>query len=94
MYRYVGNLATSDRQALCQRHLAIQNQIWGHILGIFWGGFLQAVSLENRVCVERVCAVNGLVFFIDFDRRKTPEKNENAYEQIIVKSAFHAGEKI
>ena len=77
-----------------ERHLVIQNQILGPILGIFGGGFLQADSLENRVCVERVRAVNGLVFSIDFDRRKTPEKNENAYEQIIVKSAFLAGEKI
>ena len=73
----------------------VQNQILGPILGILGGGFLQADSLENWVlCVERVRAVNGLVFFIDFDRRKTVGKNENAYEQIIVKSAFLAGEKI
>ena len=83
MYRYVGNLATSDRQALCQRHLVIQNQILGPIWVFFGAGFCRPIPLKIE-CVERVCAVNGLVFFIDFDRRKMPEKNENAYEQIIV----------
>ena len=83
MYRYVGNLATSDRQALCQRHLAIQNQIWGHILGIFGGGFLQAVSLENRVCVERVRAVNGLVFSLTLIEGKRRKKMKTLMNKLL-----------
>ena len=55
---------------------------------------MQVDSLENQVCVERDHAVNGLVFSSTVIEGKWREKNENAYEPIIVKSAFLAGEKI
>ena len=78
-----GNRATSDRQALCQCHLAIQTHILDPIF--FWGGggFLQADSLENRVCVERVRAVNGLFFSLTLIEGKRRKKMKTLMNKVL-----------